>query len=133
MNPIPTSPTNSGGVRVGRRLIGFGDFPEMVDFDLARERAERQRADRRALEESRLRENKSDGNTDWQSQRPRMTDPLPASVQAQMRPSSNAEDNMKNGTEATAKRRRGLSNPEELVGLGIGSVRVSITKTPKAG
>jgi hypothetical protein len=33
--------TTSGGMRVGRRLIEFGDFPEPVDFDLARERAER--------------------------------------------------------------------------------------------
>jgi hypothetical protein len=33
--------TISGGMRVGRRLIEFGDFPEPVDFDLARERADR--------------------------------------------------------------------------------------------
>lgn len=33
--------TTSGGLRVGRRLIEFGDFPEPVDFDLARERADR--------------------------------------------------------------------------------------------
>lgn len=32
--------TTSGGMRVGRRLIEFGDFPEPVDFELARERAE---------------------------------------------------------------------------------------------
>jgi hypothetical protein len=35
--------TTSGGMRVGRRVIEFGDFPEPVDFDLARERAERGR------------------------------------------------------------------------------------------
>ena len=32
--------TSSGGLRVGRRLIEFGDFPEPVDFDVARERAD---------------------------------------------------------------------------------------------
>ena len=33
--------TTSGGVRVGRRLIEFGDFGEPVDYDLARERVDR--------------------------------------------------------------------------------------------
>ena len=33
--------TMSGGMRVGRRVIEFGDFPEPVDADLARERVER--------------------------------------------------------------------------------------------
>jgi hypothetical protein len=34
--------SGSGGVRVGRRVIGFGDS-EPVDFEAARERAERGR------------------------------------------------------------------------------------------
>lgn len=41
----------SGGMVVGRRVIEFGDFPEPVDYDLARERAERGR-ERISREES---------------------------------------------------------------------------------
>jgi hypothetical protein len=33
--------TISGGMKIGRRVIEFGDFPEPVDADLARERVER--------------------------------------------------------------------------------------------
>src|SRR5436190_3178758 len=66
INSGPISPTNSGGVRIGRRLIGFGDFPELVDYDLARERAERQRAERTAFGESRVHGDYSAGNFDRQ-------------------------------------------------------------------
>ena len=44
--------TSSGGLRVGRRLIEFGDFPEPVDFDLARERADRNWLERERERES---------------------------------------------------------------------------------
>jgi hypothetical protein len=40
------SRSSSGGLKIGGRIIAFGDFPEPVDLVLARERAEKQRADR---------------------------------------------------------------------------------------
>jgi hypothetical protein len=116
---------NSAGFRVGRRLIGFGDFPEMVDYDLARERAERQRVDRRALEDGRFRDN-LDRNGERQPQRPRLVSPnvqVPSSIQSQGRSSSDVEESARNGNAANSGRRRGLSSPEEAVGLGIGTRR----------
>jgi hypothetical protein len=35
--------SGSGGVRVGRQVIGFGDFPDTVEVSEARERADRVR------------------------------------------------------------------------------------------
>jgi hypothetical protein len=35
--------SGSGGVRVGRQVIGFGDFPDTVEVSEARERADRAR------------------------------------------------------------------------------------------
>lgn len=38
--------SSSGGVRVGRKFIEFGDYPELVDYELARERVVRSRGER---------------------------------------------------------------------------------------
>jgi hypothetical protein len=125
INSTPMSPTNSGGVRIGRRLIGFGDFPEMVDSDLARERAERQRADRKAFGDDRFRGN-PDRNSEWQPRRPRLLAPngqVPPSTPAQGRSSSDVEESARNGNVANSGRRRGLSSSDEAVGLGIGTRR----------
>lgn len=53
--------TTSGGIRVGRRLIEFGDFPEPVDFDLARERAERVWLERESAREESFRDERVEG------------------------------------------------------------------------
>jgi len=31
--------TTSGGVKIGKQIIEFGDFPEKIDVDVVRERA----------------------------------------------------------------------------------------------
>lgn len=120
------SPASSPGFRVGRRLIGFGDFPEMVDYDLARERVERQRADLRTVEDRSF-GGKLDRDGALPPQRPRLASP---NVQAQSatpgqgRSSSDVEEGARNGDAARAgRRRRGLSSPDEAVGLGIDSRR----------
>jgi len=43
--------TTSGGVKIGKQIIEFGDFPEKIDVDVVRERAwrrlmEKERAER---------------------------------------------------------------------------------------
>jgi hypothetical protein len=100
----PPSHTAPGGVRIGSRVIGFGDFPELVEIELARERAERQRAERdlrghngreamveRAVSDIREREHGKG--------RPREREPY--------------------GDRLEPGRKRGLSSPEQAVGLGL--------------
>ena len=116
---------NSAGFRIGRRLIGFGDFPELVDYDLARERAERQRADRRTFEDGRFRDT-LDRTSERQPQRPRLVSPNAQATsppQGEGRSNSDVEESARNGNVANSGRRRGLSSPEEAVGLGIGTRR----------
>jgi len=55
-NPPETQPlapemerTTSGGMRVGKKVIEFGDFPEPVDWEVARQRAERGRMMQREM------------------------------------------------------------------------------------
>jgi hypothetical protein len=121
------SPSSSGGVRIGRRMIGFGDFPEAVDLDLARQRVERQRSE---LSERRFRDasprNASNEKHDFgserskQSERPRFVriDPN-ANMKApsQARAVSDCETWEKEKERPDEGRRRGLSSPERAVGL----------------
>ena len=48
--------SGSGGVKIGRRVIEFGDFPEPVDFEAARERVVRSWGEReKEVEAARMR------------------------------------------------------------------------------
>jgi hypothetical protein len=121
---MPMSPSSSGGVRIGRRMIGFGDFPDPVDLDLARQRVERQRSE---LSERRFREAsprssevaRATDNKRRNQDRPRFTRIDPNSnedVPSQARAVSDCEI-FERGTPSEG-RRRGLSSPERAVGLG---------------
>jgi hypothetical protein len=128
----PMSPSSSsGGVRIGRRMIGFGDFPDPVDLDLARQRVERQRSElseRRFREESprageisRSVENARAGNNERRNrERPRFVRIEPDSngtIPPQARTVSDCEIFERDTT--AEGRRRGLSSPERAVGLGF--------------
>lgn len=50
--------TGSGGVRIGKQIIEFGDFPDSIDIDVVRERAwrrllEKERKEREEKEDRR--------------------------------------------------------------------------------
>jgi hypothetical protein len=107
------SPSSSGGVRIGRRMIGFGDFPESVDLDLARQRADRQRADLRSVsrENERPRYMRIDPNVG-----------VNGSGLSQARAVSDCETMERESFGEGWGRRRGLSSPEKVVGLEFARV-----------
>jgi hypothetical protein len=113
-------------------MIGFGDFPESVDLDLARQRVERQRSElsERSYKElsSRSREISKPGDISGASneqgstqERPRFVRVDPSSHSdslSQARTVSDCEIFERNQPNE-AGRKRGLSSPETVVGLGF--------------
>jgi hypothetical protein len=86
--------TGSGGIKIvgGNRYIDYGDFPEPVDWDISRDRAERGgMTDRRAYDDNSFRDNSQSYS------------------RREMRP---GRDIMR---EEERSRRRGLSSPESFV------------------
>jgi hypothetical protein len=105
-------------------MIGFGDFPEAVDLDLARQRVERQRSElseRRFREASpRAGESSRAGSERRNQERPRFVriDPnVNENVPSQARTVSDC--NIFERDKPSEGRKRGISSPEMAVGLGF--------------
>jgi hypothetical protein len=101
-------------------MIGFGDFPDAVDLDLARQRVERQRSElseRRFREgSSRARENSRADRERRSQERPRFTriDPnFNGNVPSQARAVSDCDIFEKD--KPCEGRKRGLSSPERAL------------------
>ncbi len=110
-------------------MIGFGDFPESVDLDLARQRVERQRSklsERRYREASpRVDENSRAGTSTGASNNERRNKERPRFVRIEPNSDRNAPSQARTVSDfevferdkPSAGRRRGLSSPERAVGL----------------
>lgn len=48
--------SSSGGVKIGKQIIEFGDFPEKIDVDVVRERAWRRLLEKEREERERRRD-----------------------------------------------------------------------------
>jgi hypothetical protein len=117
----PMSPSSSGGVRIGRRMIGFGDFPEVIDLDLARQRVERQRSE---LSERRHREasTRADESFRHKQERPifvRIDPNVDGSVNIPSQARAVSDCNILERDKPIEGRKRGLSSPERAAGLGF--------------
>jgi hypothetical protein len=106
-------------------MIGFGDFPESVDLDLARQRADRQRAYLRSANRGQGGRIGTERNPSRENERPRYLriDPIVnMNIPAQARAVSDCETMEKESFGESGGRKRGLSSPEKAVGLGFGKV-----------
>jgi hypothetical protein len=102
-------------------MIGFGDFPEVIDLDLARQRVERQRSE---LSERRHREasTRADENFRHKQERPRFVriDPnVDGSVNIPSQARAVSDCNILERDKPIEGRKRGLSSPERAAGLGF--------------
>jgi hypothetical protein len=107
-------------------MIGFGDFPDPVDLDLARQRVERQRSElseRRFREGGpRTRENYRAGDERRSQERPRFIriDPkVNANVNTAPHVRAVSDCVILERDISSESRRRGLSSPERAVDLGL--------------
>jgi hypothetical protein len=111
-------------------MIGFGDFPDQVDLDLARQRVERQRSElserrfregnSRARENSRTGENPTAGSERRSQGGPtfiRIDQNFKGNVPSQARAVSDCDIFEKD--KPSEGRKRGLSSPERAVGFGF--------------
>jgi hypothetical protein len=114
---VMTSPSHTvaGGVRVGSRVIGFGDFPELVEVELARERVERQRAE----QDMRGRKGMVNGRKGAVAR-------AVSDVREGEREREIVREREPHGDRLDSGRRRTLSSPERAVGLGLWGPGMSI-------
>lgn len=103
-------------------MIGFGDFPDPVDLDLARKRADKQRADLKSVSPR----PGNDGHDSKENEGPRFVRIHPnvnvnvnVNMPFQARTVSDCDAEERDKIIECGGRRRGLSSPERGVGLGL--------------